>query len=53
MNGNCIAGGGLNNGVSKEEIRAIIHCVGIYGGVLLSLESFRAAKKVFAERNIE
>tara|TARA_B100001248_G_scaffold6556_1_gene4556 strand:- start:228 stop:422 length:195 start_codon:yes stop_codon:yes gene_type:complete len=22
--------GGLNNGVSKKEIRAIIHCVGIY-----------------------
>lgn len=45
--------GGLNNGVSKEEIRAIIHCVGIYGGVPLSLECFRAAKKVLAERNIE
>ena len=45
--------GALNNGVSKEEIRAIIHCVGIYGGVPLSLECFRAAKKVFAERNIE
>ena len=45
--------GGLNNGISKEEIRAIIHCVGIYGGVPLSLECFRAAKKVFAERNIE
>ena len=45
--------GGLNNGVSKEEIRAIIHSVGIYEGVLLSLECFRAAKKVFAEKNIE
>ena len=45
--------GGLNNGVSKEEIRAIIHCVGIYEGVLLSLECFRAAKKVFVKRNIE
>ena len=52
MNGNCIAGGALNNGVSKEEIRAIIHCVGIYGGVPLSLECF-STKKVFAERNIE
>ena len=41
--------GALNNGVSKEEIRAIIHCVGIYSGVPLSLECFRAAKKVFAE----
>ena len=45
--------GALNNGVSKEEIRAIIHCVGIYGGVPLSLECFRATQKVFAERNIE
>ena len=39
--------------VLAEEIRAIIHCVGIYGGVPLSLECFRAARKVFAERNIE
>ena len=45
--------GALNNGVGKEEIRAIIHCGGIYGGVQLSLECFRAAKKVFAQRNIE
>ena len=45
--------GALNNGVGKEEIRAIIHCVGIYGDVPLSLECFRAAQKVFAERNIE
>ena len=45
--------GGLNNGVSKKEIRAIIHCVDIYGGVPLSLDCFRAAKIVFAERNIE
>ena len=45
--------GALNNGVSKEEIRAIIHCVGIYGGVPLSLECFRAAKKVLAEQNIK
>ena len=43
----------LNNGVSKEEIRAIIHCVGIYGGVPLSLECFRAAKRVFVKQKIE
>ena len=52
MSGNCIAGG-LNNSIIKEEIRAIIHCVGIYAGVPLSLECFRAANKVFAQRNIE
>ena len=45
--------GALNNGVSKEEIRAIIHCVGIYGGVPLSLECFRAAKRVFVEQKME
>lgn len=45
--------GALNNGVSKDEIRGIIHCVGIYAGVPLSLECFRAAKKVFAEQNIK
>ena len=30
--------GALNNGVSREEIRAIIHAVGIYAGVPMALE---------------
>ena len=38
--------GALNNGVTKEEIRAIIHVVGIYCGVPQALECFRAAKNV-------
>ena len=38
--------GALNNGVSKEEIRAIIHVVGIYCGVPQALECFRVARKV-------
>ena len=38
--------GAINNGVSKNEIRAIIHVVGIYCGVPQALECFRAAKKV-------
>ncbi len=42
--------GALNNGVSKQEIRAIIHVVGIYCGVPQALECFRAAKKVLAEQ---
>lgn len=42
--------GALNNGVSKEEIRAIIHVVGIYCGVPQALECFRAAKKVLDEQ---
>ena len=41
--------GALNNGVSKEEIRAIIHVVAIYCGVPQALECFRAARKVLEE----
>ena len=44
--------GALNNGVSKNEIRAIIHVVGIYCGVPQALECFRAARKVFEERDL-
>ncbi|MEE2774723.1 MAG: carboxymuconolactone decarboxylase family protein [Pseudomonadota bacterium] len=43
--------GAINNGVSKEEIRAIIHVVGIYCGVPQALECFRVAKKVLDEHN--
>ena len=39
--------GAIRNGVSKEEVRAIIHIVGIYCGVPQALECFRVAKKVF------
>lgn len=42
--------GALNNGVTKDEIRAIIHAVGIYGGVPLALECFRSASKILDER---
>ena len=38
--------GAISNGVSAEEIRAIIHVIGIYCGVPQALECFRAAKKV-------
>ena len=38
--------GALDNGVSVEEIRAIIHVVAIYCGVPQGLECFRAARKV-------
>ena len=38
--------GALNNGVTKNEIRAIIHVIGIYCGVPQALECFRVAKKV-------
>ena len=42
----------ITNGVSKEEIRAIIHVVGIYCGVPQSLECFRVARKVLEEKNM-
>ncbi|MCB2137643.1 MAG: carboxymuconolactone decarboxylase family protein [Rhodobacteraceae bacterium] len=39
--------GALTNGVTKEEIRAIIHVVAIYCGVPQGVECFRVARKVF------
>ncbi len=44
--------GAVTNGVSVEEIRAIIHVIGIYCGVPQSLECFRAARKVLNERGL-
>ena len=38
--------GAIKNGVTFEEIRAIIHVVAIYCGVPQSLECFRVARKV-------
>lgn len=41
--------GALTNGVSKDEIQAIIHHISIYAGVPVGVECFRIARKVFAE----
>jgi 4-carboxymuconolactone decarboxylase len=41
--------GALRNGVSKDEVQAIIHQIAIYAGVPLGVECFRAARKVFAK----
>jgi 4-carboxymuconolactone decarboxylase len=41
--------GALNNGVSQDEIRAIIHVIGIYCGVPQALECFRVARRVLHE----
>ncbi|WP_299396422.1 carboxymuconolactone decarboxylase family protein [Pelagibius sp.] len=38
--------GARNNGVSWEQIRAIVHVVGIYCGVPQAMECFRVARKV-------
>lgn len=44
--------GAIKNGVSVEEIRAIIHVIGIYCGVPQALECFRAARKVLDEEGL-
>ena len=41
--------GALTNGVSKDEIQAILHQVTIYCGAPVGVECFRIAKRVFAE----
>ena len=41
--------GALNNGVTKEQIRAIIHVVAIYCGVPQGVECFRVARRVIEE----
>jgi 4-carboxymuconolactone decarboxylase len=41
--------GALTNGVSKQEIRAIVHTIAIYCGVPQGMECFRAARKVLEE----
>ncbi len=41
--------GALTNGVSRDEIQAILHQIAIYAGVPLAVECFRIARKVFAE----
>jgi 4-carboxymuconolactone decarboxylase len=44
--------GALNNGVSVEEIRAIIHVVAIYCGVPMGMECFRVARRVLSEKGL-
>lgn len=41
--------GALNNGVTRDEIRAIIHHVAVYAGAPAGVECMRIARKVFAE----
>lgn len=41
--------GALTNGCTKEEIRAAIHAVAIYGGVPCGVECFRIARRVLTE----
>lgn len=41
--------GALNNGVTRDELQAIIHHVAVYAGVPVGVECMRIARKVFAE----
>ncbi|MCO5063931.1 MAG: carboxymuconolactone decarboxylase family protein [Rhizobiaceae bacterium] len=41
--------GALNNGVTREEISEVLMQVAIYCGVPAGIDSFRTARKVFAE----
>ena len=45
--------GAITNGVTREQLRAIIHVIAIYCGVPQSLECMRAARKVMAEAGME
>lgn len=41
--------GALRNGVTRDELQAIIHHVAVYAGVPVGVECFRIARKIFAE----
>lgn len=42
--------GAITNGVSIEEIRAIIHAVGIYAGVPRAVACFREAREILGDK---
>ena len=44
--------GAIKNGVSVNELRAIIHVIGIYCGVPQAVECFRVARKVLEEKKL-
>ncbi|MEM7774957.1 MAG: carboxymuconolactone decarboxylase family protein [Pseudomonadota bacterium] len=41
--------GALNNGVTREEIRSILHQIAIYAGFPAGVACFRIARRVLAE----
>jgi 4-carboxymuconolactone decarboxylase len=44
--------GALTNGVTRDEIRSILHVIAMYCGVPQSLECFRVARKVLTEEGL-
>ena len=41
--------GAITNGLTKDELKAILHQITVYCGVPVGVECFRIARKVFAE----
>jgi 4-carboxymuconolactone decarboxylase len=41
--------GALNNGVSRDELKAVLHQIAMYCGVPAGVSAFRSARKVLAE----
>ena len=41
--------GAIKNGLTRDELRAVLHQITIYAGVPAGLACFRIARKVFAE----
>jgi len=44
--------GAINNGVTKDEIKEILFQSAVYCGWPAAIDSFRIAKRIFAETNI-
>lgn len=44
--------GALNNGVTVDEIRSILHAIAIYCGVPQGVECFRIARAVLTEKGL-
>tara|TARA_B100000686_G_C16026993_1_gene588749 strand:- start:29 stop:400 length:372 start_codon:yes stop_codon:yes gene_type:complete len=42
--------GALNNNVTREELRAILHIISVYCGVPTAVECFKIARKVLEEK---
>ncbi len=42
--------GAIGNGVTQDELRAIVHVIGIYCGVPQAVDCFKVARKVLEEK---
>jgi 4-carboxymuconolactone decarboxylase len=44
--------GAIRNGLTKDELQAVLHQIAVYAGVPVGVECFRIARKVFDEGEI-